>query len=637
MRILVVDDDVFTVKTVTKLLIRQNYIVDTAIDGQEAWELARLQIYNLIVLDVLLPKLDGIGLCRKLREEGYSAPILLLTGCSRNDDRVNGLDAGADDYVVKPFDWQEFLARIRALLRREGALLPSILYWGALSLNPQNCEVRHAGKLLALRPREYKLLEMLLRNPNRVFSSSAILENLWSFEDQPSEDAVRAHIKGLRQKLKSVAEEELIETVYGLGYRLRLVEDHQFAKKTTVPSSCTDTLTELQQAVVVAWEDVKPEILERVKLIEDVAYAIDAEIAESQWQGAIAAAHQLAGTVGAYGFKQGSYRSRQIELLLHDRPLNQTQRAALKAEVVALRQELSAAAKVDPPSSLIQPRSTPGLTRILAIDDDPHILKTLKLVLEPWGLSVISLSDPQQVWQYLETAAPDLLLLDIAMPKLSGLAICEQVRNNPRWAALPVMVLTAHTNTEMVQQVFMAGADDFVMKPIVAQELVNRVVTRIERYRFWQRLTERDPLTQLPNRLKFTQEFHQLLQSEHHQAGALVILNIDLKSINYQYGYSVGDWVLKQVAALLSRTSGVDLVARWSGSKFAIAKQSATIPEVMQQLFDVIRLSEQGLTTPTGDRFTFTIHTGGAQSPEDGEGIQALYQAAELALAHTIN
>ncbi|MBE9129083.1 response regulator transcription factor [Coleofasciculus sp. LEGE 07092] len=170
----------------------------------------------------MLPKLDGISLCQRLRRSGKMTPVLMLTAKDTSSDKVMGLDAGADDYVVKPFDLPELTARIRALLRRGSSTIPPILEWERLSLNPSSCEVTYAGQPLHLTPKEYALLELFLRNSNRVLSRSIILDRLWSFDDPPGEDAVKVHIKDLRKKLRIAgAPPDLIQTVYGLGYRLK--------------------------------------------------------------------------------------------------------------------------------------------------------------------------------------------------------------------------------------------------------------------------------------------------------------------------------------------------------------------------------------------------------------------------------
>ncbi len=221
MKILVVEDDEMISDAVVEYLSDQHYAVEAAYDGKSAWDLLEVFTYDLILLDVMLPEMDGIALCRKLRGKGMDIPILMLTAKDTLDNKIEGLDAGADDYLVKPFELGELSARIRALLRRGGSTTAPVLTWGQLSLDPSTCEVFFDQKELALSPKEYKLLEFFLRNGRRVFSRSQILEHLWSFEQVPEEATVKAHIRGLRQKLESVgAPSNLIETVYGLGYRL---------------------------------------------------------------------------------------------------------------------------------------------------------------------------------------------------------------------------------------------------------------------------------------------------------------------------------------------------------------------------------------------------------------------------------
>ncbi|PMB25480.1 transcriptional regulator, partial [Fischerella thermalis CCMEE 5319] len=201
MRLLLVEDDECIANTLENILGNQHYVVDVANDGELGWELVEAFNYDLILLDVMLPKLDGIQLCQRLRSHNYQAPILLLTAQNSSTHKVMGLDAGADDYLVKPFDMSELLARIRVLLRRRNSTLQTVLEWENLRLDPGKCEVVYNNHLLNLTPKEYRLLELFLRNGHQVFSRSDILEHLWSTEEAPQEDTVTAHIKGLRQKL----------------------------------------------------------------------------------------------------------------------------------------------------------------------------------------------------------------------------------------------------------------------------------------------------------------------------------------------------------------------------------------------------------------------------------------------------
>jgi DNA-binding response OmpR family regulator len=221
MRILLVEDDIRLAETLAEALTDQRYVVDVVTDGEAGWDQAKVLEYDLLLLDVMLPELDGISLCQRLRSHGYRMPVLMLTARDTVSDKIAGLDAGADDYVVKPIDLQELFARVRALLRRGSATSPPILEWEALRLDPSTYEVSYREMPVHLTPKEYGLLELLMRNGRRVLSRSAIIEHVWSLETPPEEHAVKVHIRGLRQKLKAAgASEDLIETVHSIGYRL---------------------------------------------------------------------------------------------------------------------------------------------------------------------------------------------------------------------------------------------------------------------------------------------------------------------------------------------------------------------------------------------------------------------------------
>lgn len=222
MRILLVEDDLCLAETLAEALSDQRYVVDIVTDGEAGWNQAKVLDYDLMLLDVMLPELDGVRLCQRLRSHGFKMPVLLLTACDTISDKIAGLDAGADDYVVKPVELQELFARIRALLRRGNTCCTPILEWGNLRLDPSTYEVNYEHNLLHLTPKEYGLLEVLLRNGRRVLSRSVIIEHVWSLEAPPEEYTVKVHIRSLRQKLKTVgAPNDLIETVHGMGYRLK--------------------------------------------------------------------------------------------------------------------------------------------------------------------------------------------------------------------------------------------------------------------------------------------------------------------------------------------------------------------------------------------------------------------------------
>ena len=224
MRILIVEDDDRIAKPLAEDLRHQHHVVEIAADGLEGWKYTQTIDYDLILLDLMLPKLDGISLCKQLRQDRYNALILMLTAKDTTSDKIIGLDAGADDYLVKPFDIDELAARIRALCRRSNETQPPILTYGKLSLDPASNEVSYDRQILTLTPKEYMILELLMRQRDRVFSRSEILDKLWEMDRVivAGDRTIRTHITNLRHKLKEAGmTEDCIETVYGMGYRLR--------------------------------------------------------------------------------------------------------------------------------------------------------------------------------------------------------------------------------------------------------------------------------------------------------------------------------------------------------------------------------------------------------------------------------
>lgn len=695
MRILLVEDDESIAEVLKAALTSQHYLVELATDGEVGWQLAEAFDYDLILLDLMLPKLDGISFCRQRRAKGDRTPILLLTGQDTSTNKVMGLDAGADDYIVKPFDLHELLARIRAVLRRGSSTPTLVLEWENLCLNPSNCEVTYNGQLLHLTSKEYALLELFLRNTHRIFSQSALLDHLWSFEEPPSENAVRAHIKSLRQKLKKVgAAADLIETVYGLGYRLKPIKPREpsatespdrmasleerlelstsgtyapnvrggdsaasvhaefssqetqsdvavqtlsysngvndsSARSQPYPSSRTATQSHQPQQKITPelinsiWERFKDKYSDRVTVLEQaLAAAIDDNLSEDLLQQAKQEAHTLAGSLGSFGFAEASRLSREIEQVFRSAGrLSQAQKEQLSPQVVALRKLLQqppvitstiqddSTGVVDTPESttvkqpprllivdddaalglvlraevtargmqaeiatdlsrarealarhrpdvvlldlcfpdsaenglellaeltsaeppvpvlvftaqesfadrvkvarlggrgflqkpvdstqicraiaqVLEPASTPE-AQVLIVDNDPQVLDFVRSLLEPWGFKLTLLDDPLQFWDTLEQSAPDVLILALEMPELSGIDLCQVVHNDPRWSELPVLLLSTHADAQIVHQVFTSGADDYIAKPIVGPELLARVLNRVERVQMQRKL-----------------------------------------------------------------------------------------------------------------------------------------------------
>jgi len=638
-KILVVEDDHTIAEILHDALVNQRYLVEVAKDGLTGWEMASTFAYDLILLDVMLPGLDGISLCRQLRQTGdldhptpnLQTPVLLLTAQDTSFNKVAGLDAGADDYMVKPFDLSELMARIRALLRRGTMATPPVLTWGRLQLDPTACQLTWDGHLVHLTSKEYEVLELFLRNPHRIFSQSALIEHLWEAEETPTENAVRAHIKAVRQKLKRVGAEDPIETVYRLGYRLRQnpaqpepapIADLEAASQDE-PISLPDReppplLTEQFQQI---WERNRHQYDLRLQEIEAAIAATHAGILPpSLRQSAQKQAHTLIGSLGSFGFREASRLCRQIEQRLKGTlPIPLAEAAEMANWLHTLRQEIlqplplpdvAVSAPISPlngqpirllivdddallaaqlqataiaqgmqaicatdlhqaremiardrpdvilldlsfpdtaesglellaelierdaslpvivftaqeklrdriqvarlgakcflqkpiaPAQVMQTvieivqRTRQTETKLLAVEEDPQILEQLQQILTPWGFQLTMLHSPQQFLETLEQLQPDLLILDVEFYQpirspgmgelacLSGIDLCQVVRNDPRWEDLPILVLSARTDAEIVQQVFLAGADDYISKPIVEPELVARVLSRLER------------------------------------------------------------------------------------------------------------------------------------------------------------
>ena len=596
MRILLVDDDELLMEALATDLISNHYAVDVATDGEMGWEFIRLFNYNLVVLDLNLPDIDGITLCRKLRTQNYKMPVLLLTASDDQQNKVKGLDAGADDYVVKPFDFPELTARIRALLRRDSQNILPILRWNDLTLDPKTCEVKYQEQVLSLTPKEYALLELFLRYPKQVFSPGAIIESLWAGEDPPGEESVRTHIKGLRQKFQAVGmAKDTVQTVYGIGYRLKSPKE-----KSNLSGKRKAHKLSTSERIAQAWADkFKAVTYERVAILDNFALAFgDNQASKESHQEARITAHKLAGSLGGFGFPEGSKIAKKIEEILINQSLSQTDKEKFRKLVKQLQldlqhppfeehetaklannlllltvdnnskftQQLEQAApesglrvaiaktaaearkflqqehpeaillKISFPEaddlillqelrqlkpslpiavlmkngtwenrlSLVHQGADLVLTepiagqntlasiveliensgwgaKIMIVDDDPQVLKTLEIALQPWGFQVTTLDEPKKCWDLLETTNPDLLILDLEMPEVNGIELCQVLRSDRKWQKLPVLFLSAHQDQQSQTQAFSIGADDYICKPVKGAELAHRILNRLKR------------------------------------------------------------------------------------------------------------------------------------------------------------
>jgi DNA-binding response OmpR family regulator len=617
-KILLVEDDEAVIALLTKSLTNQRFIVDAVRDGEMGWTYGSTFEYDLIVMDVMLPKLDGISLCQRFREQEYTIPILMLTVHNSSTAKIQGLNAGADDYVIKPFDVEELIARIRALMRRCNATPSLLMSWGDLLLDPATCEVTYNGQPLILTTKEYELIELLLQDSRHILSNDEILDRLWSSDEFPAEATVRSHIRRLRSKLQEAgAPADFISTMYGRGYYLKALEPTnnqslQYSSEGEPNSVELSAARDPQQNAQYfeflseTWISTQPQCLAQVEVLSQAVQALQADKLTPQRQfEAHHIAHKLVGTLGVFGLTQGESIARRLEAVLSAaQPVSSESVVILNTLVTTLQQEIQSAvtlakntcdleqvrsillvnnadkeftqsfakisaqlgvrcataptldaaykvlAQTSPDAIVLRlpypnqrleflqtlfqhlPKlpilivgtqddlqhrldvsrlggnflleqsltiaqiigcamelvPSPTLdAKIMFVDDDDLWLRSLPALLEPWRFKVTTLSDPQQFWAVLQSVRPDALVLDIKMPDIDGLELCQILRSDPLWKRLPVLFVSALEDAKTQDKAFRMGADDYLCKPVMGDDLANRIVNRLQRTRSWSR------------------------------------------------------------------------------------------------------------------------------------------------------
>jgi DNA-binding response OmpR family regulator/HPt (histidine-containing phosphotransfer) domain-containing protein len=492
MKILLVEDEDTSIKLLTRTLKAHHYIVDAVKDGEMGWTYGSSFEYDLIIIDIVLPKLDGISLCRRLRTEGFEMPILLLTAQDSSTAKVQGLDAGADDYVVKPFDPAELAARIRALLRRGSANPFPLLTWGDLILNPSTCEVTYRGRSLGLTTKEYELLELMMRDSQHVFSTEELLDHLWSSEKFPSEATVRSHIRRVRHKLVAVgAPPDFIATMHGRGYYLKAPQDQEGEARSSAslqnltpaettpkrwemspnadawaslgrsPSpagnfeldfdpldqACRPSPASQQQYLTFlneTWTTAKPTSLDQVALLLQAAERLQTDqLTAPHQQQAQQLAHKLAGTLSIFGLNQAVHLARQLEHWLGGAdPLSAHQAPLLHRLVMALQADIQNTHQI--PATQVPQGHSP---LFLLVSADEAFNQSLQAIARSGGVQVevVSPLDLDTTLTALDMAAsevgqpPDVLLLRL-FPE-------DSARTQPKDGALPVPALLPHLRT----------------------------------------------------------------------------------------------------------------------------------------------------------------------------------------------
>jgi DNA-binding response OmpR family regulator len=221
MKILIVEDEVRLCEALAEILKKNKYIVDAVHDGESGLDYGLSGVYDAIILDIMLPKMDGVEVLRQLRANHVETPVIMLTARYMTDDKVGGLDAGADDYLTKPFETEELLARLRAMTRRKGEVQNESLSIGDLTLNTHTSELSSGGKSIPLSLKEFQMMEILFRNADRIITKELLIEKVWGFDSEAVHNNVEVYVSFLRKKMKHLNSAVEIQTARGIGYRLK--------------------------------------------------------------------------------------------------------------------------------------------------------------------------------------------------------------------------------------------------------------------------------------------------------------------------------------------------------------------------------------------------------------------------------
>lgn len=468
MKILLVEDDRSIAAMLYVTLTAHRYAVDLASDGQLALELLMQWDYDLILLDILIPKLDGISLCRQLRSLGNQTPILMLTGQNSNENVIIGLDAGADDYIIKPFNPNQLLARIRALLRRVNNATATVLSWGDLCLDPTLMKVTYKQQEITFRPKEYTLLELFLRHQDRIFSRNAIIDRLWSSDQLPTEAAVTTLIKDLRSRLKAAGiNQKAIETVHGLGYRLKA------APKMQVQESKGEKDTQTHERVFVSEDAVQERfrlsLEQRMRVLEEIEVALQTqELSPKQQEYGREEAHKLVGGLGTFGYPKGSEIARSIEHLLKNNSLLKERQTTRFSQLLAdLKQEIAL-----PPTPSNQEFSSNSL--VLAMVGDAAFTKIRSQEAARWGLR-IEVADRSTVLHRLTQTAPEVILLALDGDGADNpLTLLQTLKAD--YPTIPIVILSGQDSLEERVAVARLGVEQYLSPPVTSTQVFEALI-----------------------------------------------------------------------------------------------------------------------------------------------------------------
>lgn len=498
MKILVVEDDIPVAEILVHAMVKNHWIVEHAIDGALGLALAKSQTYDLIILDINLPKINGIDICKQLRNDNCAIPILLLTAENSINSQIKGLNSGANDYVIKPFNIDLVCAKARSLVRKEKASNP-ILTWENIQIDSNRNEVFCHGKRINLRAKEFNLLELFLLNPRRIYSRRSILDLLWNSASESGEETVSTHIKCLRKKLKEAGVSNPIETVYGLGYRLRIPSTHPASPQThnqhdqkpvvihrqeQASNSVNDyylphhldSLHPIDSIKLKTWNKFKSKYFEQIEFLENhvnVFYSkLDLELKRECQR----IAHKLIGSMGMFGFLEVSQLARQLEELIqlenlqesnlvHAIQIVQDLKKIIIQEAIPLDNQKTSFDKISPHQKI---------STILVIDDDVSLTENLQLMANQWNFEIKIAHNLCAAKQKLIECNPDLILLDLNFPdEESGLNFIRDM--DPKFKTIPIFVLTAQGDLPTRVAVVNLGIQTFLDKSSSIEDIFKTI------------------------------------------------------------------------------------------------------------------------------------------------------------------
>ena len=625
MKILLVEDDQRLGKLIKDYLMPESEQIDLISNGAEIRDQLAVNDYDILILDVMLPKKNGIDICRELRAENIDIAILFITALNTQNDKIRAFESGADDYLTKPFDFQELLLRVKALLRRDKKEEINSLKWGDLVMIPIEKKVYFLEQELTLTPTEFKILQIFLQNPQQVFQTDNIIDQLWDLDKIPTNNTLRSHIKSLRRKFEQVGlGKDFIETVYGMGYKLKepkkeLSSSSSISQQNAsvdVNQKNSEQEPELKTLIDEIWQEHRGSIYRDCQKL--MAY-VQKKYIPVKTDEAIRIAHNLAGFLGTVGFEECSKIAKQIEIIIKEntyqltyekltdqkivdqihqlinslqrnlfpegKPIVEENKSHLeidlkeKVNLLVIDEDQSLANKlilfIDHPqiflhfahsidsainyldeqefniiivetswqdqsfqenkilellmekkgnsqvivytnddslknrlyctdypifaflvknnsleflwdiinNALLQNPSIDDLYNVVLIDDDERFIKVFsqKLDVQKLPIKLMSISDSETFLVRIKNIKPDLIILDLQMPKLNGLDICKIIKTDHVLHNIPVIFLTGNLSSEAINQFVEVGADDFISKSKIDLELYPRIMTHLKR------------------------------------------------------------------------------------------------------------------------------------------------------------